>query len=124
MLSQEEISKCEHIHQEMMERVEQQIASAKETRFRFLSPGKLVGKLKKSMDRSLIMSYEQEVKSPRKLKVNQSATLQNPLSESTNYEMNSTDSSDADNPILKKVQQVVTSRNQAPINGGHMFRSL
>uniref|UniRef100_A0A7S3NR41 Uncharacterized protein n=1 Tax=Euplotes crassus TaxID=5936 RepID=A0A7S3NR41_EUPCR len=115
------------IHQKMMTRVEQQIASAKETRFRFLSPGKLVDKLKRSTDRSLIMSFEREIKTPPILKVAQSTTLQNPLNESYNNEATSTVSSndEQDCIIPKKMEKKnISLRNRRNIMTNQFFRSL
>lgn len=111
----------------MMTKVEQQIASAKETRFRFLSPGKLVGKLRKSTDKSLILSYEREVRTPRPLHLAQSTRLQNPLNESGNYEVDSTEGSGEDQEciILRKIQnRGKESRNRRNLTKNQFFRSL
>lgn len=111
----------------MMTKVEQQIASAKETRFRFLSPGKLVDKLKKSTDKSLILSYEREIKTPKPIHLAQSTRLRNPLNESENYEGNSTESSgeDQDCIILRKIQtRNKSSRNRRNLTKNQFFRSL
>ncbi|CAI2386900.1 unnamed protein product [Moneuplotes crassus] len=128
MLSKEEISQCEIIHQEMMTKVEQQIAKAKETRFRFLSPGKLMKKLQRSIDRSLIMSLEREIKAPNPQNVAHSTVLNNPLlNESNNCEPNCTDSlgEEQDLLILKKIgSKKKSSRNRRNLQANQFFRSL
>eukprot|EP00343_Euplotes_focardii_P002870 CAMPEP_0205805942 /NCGR_PEP_ID=MMETSP0205-20121125/9303_1 /ASSEMBLY_ACC=CAM_ASM_000278 /TAXON_ID=36767 /ORGANISM="Euplotes focardii, Strain TN1" /LENGTH=198 /DNA_ID=CAMNT_0053077939 /DNA_START=82 /DNA_END=675 /DNA_ORIENTATION=- len=93
MLSQEEIRKSEQIHFDMVNKVSQQIAAARETRFRFMSPGKLIGKLKASFDSNLLLSGEVNLKSLKSRKKPPNVfKFPNPLEDNPSSETYSVDS--------------------------------